>query len=85
MKYLFLAFLLVGCSRPNVSYTIFLKEDGQGVLSNLQGENCLESGYQLYNESTRIITFYSNCDVHYSRKLQEFEPDQWQPKKKVYP
>lgn len=71
---------LSGCSIKGVNTTMFLKEDGSRIY-NLKGEDCLESGYQAVKapngDTYRLITFYSNCDVHKERDMKDFEPQQW--------
>lgn len=81
MKYLIIALLLSGCGATRVNYTIFVKEKDSS-LANLKGDSCIESGYQLDQDGKRLITFYSNCDIHYYRVLEEFEIKNW-PKGKV--
>lgn len=73
-----LTLFLSACGATRVNYTLFLKEDGS-TLQNLKGDECSESGYQLDTDGKRLITFYSNCDVHKYRTLQEFEIKQWKP------
>lgn len=92
MKYLMtliLGIILTGCATKGVNTTMFLKED-YSRLYNLKGEECSESGYQVdkdrdekVEEHHNLTTYYSNCDVHRVRRLQEFEPKQWgiEPKK----
>lgn len=84
MKYLLLALVLTGCSSKYINATLFLKEDDSHWY-NLQGKDCLNSGYQLIKntdgETFRIVSYYSNCDVHSERTLKEFEIEQWVPKK----
>lgn len=80
MKYLLLALLLSSCAPLRVNYTVFLKED-ESTYYNLQGNECIESGYQLDEQGKQLITFYSNCDFHRYRLLKEFEPGQWSKKK----
>lgn len=77
MKYLLaLSLFLTGCGATKVNYTVFLKEKSVEI-KNLKGETCISSGYQLYKEGAELITFYENCEVHYYRKLEEFEIKQW--------
>lgn len=81
MRYLLVfGLLLTGCANKNVNATLFLREKDQ-TLNNLKGDACLESGQQIIKatdgETYRMIHFYSNCDVHLNRKLEEFELKQW--------
>lgn len=82
MKLIFtsLIFLsLCGCATLEPDYTIFLKEE-QWNIRNLQGDNCIESGYQIRkqkDESYRLTVFYENCDVHTYRLLKEREKEHW--------
>ena len=77
--------LMSGCSVKGVNATMFLKEDGSR-LYNLQGKDCLESGYQIIKmqdgENYRLTYYYSNCDVHRDRELKEFELKDWAIKPK---
>lgn len=67
---------LVGCGGRFGQYTIFLEEKSQRV-TNLKGEECLESGYIV--EETILITHYKNCEVQTQRILDEREIKQWLP------
>lgn len=72
-------FLLSGCASKGVNTTLFLKEDGKRFY-NLKNEDCLESGYQVDkgpDGQYRLITYFSNCDIHTERKMKEFEPKLW--------
>lgn len=83
MKILFLSLILLSfsaCSAKGINATLFLKEKDQRLV-NLKGDACLESGQQIIKapdgEYYRMIHFYSNCDVHLNRKMEDFEPKQW--------
>jgi hypothetical protein len=83
MKYLCLGLLLCGCAVKDPNATIFLKEYNMR-LYNLNGEDCIETGYQLVKsidgtDSYRLITFYSNCSVHKEHLLDEIEIKAWKP------
>lgn len=80
MKYLLICLFIVGCGAEKVNYTVFIKEDSSR-LYNLEGVDCIESGYQLDKNGNRLITTYLNCDVHKERHLNEFELKQWIPEK----
>lgn len=72
--------LLTGCASKGINTTMFLKED-TSRLYNLQGNDCIESGYQVIKapsgEKYRLTYYYSNCDIHRDRMLEEFELNQW--------
>lgn len=76
---------LTGCASKGINATLFLKEDDNRWY-NLQGKDCLESGYQvmknLDGDDYRIVTYFSNCEVHRERTLKEFELKQWGVKPK---
>lgn len=75
-----LIFLLAGCSTKGVNATLFLKEKDQ-FLTNLEGGACLESGQQIITAPDgthyRMVHYYSNCNVHLNRRMEDFEPRQW--------
>jgi len=83
MKYLAVLFIMLsGCVAKGVNTTIFLKEDSSR-LYNLNGDDCLESGYQVIKtpngKQYRLTYYYSNCDIHKDRILKEFEIKHWAP------
>lgn len=65
--------LMTGCGATKVNYTVFLKEHSS-KMENLKGDECMESGYQLYKEGAELIIFYENCDIHIYKSLDEFDP-----------
>jgi len=82
VKYLLLVLLLSSCSPLRANYTVFLRED-ESIYYNLQGNRCIESGYELDKQGKELITFYSNCEFHKYRLLKEFELNQWSNKKHI--
>lgn len=70
---LFVLLMASSCGADRVGYTIFLKEH-ESRLENLKGDECLESGYQIYKEGKELIIFYTNCEIHSYRTLDQFDP-----------
>lgn len=84
MRYftLVLAILIMGCSTKGIVATIFLKEDKKRLYNIKTGEDCSESGYEVLqnaDKSYTLITYYSNCEIHTERHLEEFEIKNWRP------
>lgn len=81
MKYwILMTILLCGCSTKGIVATIFLKEDRKRLYNIKTGEDCSESGYEVVqneDKSYTLITYYSNCEVHTDRHLEEFEIKNW--------
>lgn len=88
MRYftLVIALFLSGCMTKGIVETIFLRED-KGRLYNIEnGDDCLESGYEIVDnddKSYTMIVFYSNCAIHRERHLQPFEIKQWRPNAEI--